>query len=159
MMLFASDVLERALNFSVNSKLLISAGIIASASAIWHLLCIVGGPSWFAFARAPQSIVDSAAQGTLLAPIGTAIVAVLMFACSAFAFSAVGIIRTLPLLRPALITIAILCSLRGLIAIPTFVTPAGLDSWQIVASTIWFYVGICFIAGSIEQYSFGKSST
>ena len=151
--------MELALSFSIQSKLLISAGVIASASAIWHLLCILGGPSWFAFARAPQQIIDSAVQGTLLAPIGTIIVASLMFACTIFAFSAVGLIRKVPLLKSALITIAILCTLRGLIAIPTFVTPAGFDIWQIVASTVWFYVGICFIAGSIEQYKRGKSGT
>ncbi|MDE3270863.1 hypothetical protein [Pseudoalteromonas sp. G4] len=145
------------MNFSVKSKLLISAGVIASASAIWHLLCIVGGPSWFAFARAPQPIIDSAIQGTSLAFFSTVIVACLMFACSVFAFSAVGLIRKLPLLRPALITIATLCTLRGLIAIPTFLTSSGFDIWQIVASTIWFYVGICFMAGSIEQYRLGKS--
>lgn len=151
--------MELALNFSIQSKLLISAGIIASASAFWHLLCIFGGPSWFAFARSPQQIIDSAAQGTLLAPIGTVIVASLMFACTIFAISAVGLIRKVPLLKSALITIAVLCTLRGLIAIPTFVTSSGLDIWQIVASSIWLYVGICFIAGSIEQYRHGKSGT
>ncbi|MEW6982504.1 hypothetical protein AAD001_07610 [Colwelliaceae bacterium 6471] len=147
------------MSFSIKSKLLISAGIIASASAIWHLLCIFGGPSWFAFARAPQQIIDSAQQGTLLAPIGTVVVAGLMFACTAFAFSAVGLIRKVPLLKPALITIAVLCTLRGLSAIPVFTNSTGLDIWQIVASTVWFYVGICFIAGSIEHYRLGKSGT
>jgi len=151
--------MEYALNFSFKSKLLISAGVIASASAVWHLLCIFGGPSWFAFARAPQQIIDSSVQGTLLAPIGTIIVASLMFACTVFAFSAAGLIRKVPLLKSALITIAVLCTLRGLIAIPTFVTSSGVDTWQIVASTVWFYVGICFITGSIEQYRFGKSGT
>lgn len=119
--------MELALNFSIQSKLLISAGIIASASAIWHLLCIFGGPSWFVFARAPQQIIDSAVQRTLLAPIGTMIVASLMFACTIFAFSAVGLIRKVPLLKSALIIIAVLCTLRGLIAIPTFVASSGLD--------------------------------
>jgi hypothetical protein len=145
------------LEFSIKSKLLISAGVIASASAIWHLLCIIGGPSWFAFARAPEQIIVSSQQGTLLAPIGTVIVASLMFACTIFAFSAVGFIRKVPLLKSALITIAILCTLRGLIGIPTFVNSTGLDLWQIIASAVWFYVGICFIAGTIEQYSLGKS--
>ncbi|MGB2740695.1 MAG: hypothetical protein WBC60_09105 [Cognaticolwellia sp.] len=146
------------MNFSFKSKLLISASFIAAASAIWHLLCIWGGPSWFAFARAPQQIIDSAEQGTLLAPIGTVVVAGLMFSCTVFAFSAVGLIRNIPLVKPALITIAFLCTLRGLIGIPTFTNHTGLDLWQIIASTVWFYVGICFIAGSIEQYRLGKSS-
>jgi hypothetical protein len=118
----------------------------------------LGGPHWFAFARAPQQIKDSSQQGTLLAPIGTVIVASLMFACTVFAFSAAGLIRKVPLLKPALITISILCVLRGLIAIPTFVNSTGLDQWQIIASTVWFYVGIFFAAGSIEQYRLSKSN-
>jgi hypothetical protein len=146
------------MNYSVKSKLLISAGVIACASSIWHLLCIFGGPHWFAFARAPQQIIDSSQQGTLLAPIGKVIVAILMFACTVFAFSAAGLIRKVPLLKSALITISILCVLRGLMAIPTFINSTGLDHWQIIASTVWFYVGICFVAGSIEQYSLSKSN-
>jgi len=146
------------LSYSIKSKLLISGGIIAFASAIWHILCIFGGPSWFAFARAPQFIIDSSQQGTLLAPIGTLIVASLMFACTIFACSAVGLIRKTPLIKTALITIAILCTVRGLIAIPTFVTSTGLDLWQVIASTVWFYVGVCFIAGSVEQFSVSSSS-
>jgi len=138
---------------TIREKLLISGGIIAAASALWHLLCILGGPSWFAFARAPQQIIDSAQQGTLLAPVGTVIVAGLMFACTLFAFSAAGLIRRLPLLTPALITIALLCTVRGLIAVPFFITPAGADLWQIIASSVWLYVGICFLAGAAGQFS------
>jgi hypothetical protein len=148
--------MEFSLHFSLKSKLLISAGVIASVSAFWHLLCIFGGPSWFVFARAPQQIIDSAQQGTLLAPIGTIVVAGLMFACSIFAFSAVGLIRRVPHTKLALIVIAILCILRGLIAIPTFTHAAGIDLWQIIASTLWFYVGICFFVGSVDQYSLSK---
>jgi len=141
------------LSLTIKSKLLISAGVIASVSAVWHILCIFGGPSWFAFARAPQQIIDSAQQGTLLAPIGTLIVAGLMFLCTVSAFSAVGLIRKVPLIKSALITITILCTLRGLIAIPMLVTSTGLDLWEIIASTVWLYVGICFALGSLEQFN------
>lgn len=143
--------------FNLTEKLLISAGVIASAAAMWHLLCLFGGPSWFAFARAPQSVIDSAQQGTLFAPLATVIAASLMFACTVFAFSAVGLIGKIPLVKPALVTIALLCTVRGVIAIPFFLTSTGWDIWQVVASTVWFYVGVCFIAGSIEQYRRNKS--
>ena len=53
---------------------------------------------------------------------------------------------------------AVLCTLRGLVAIPTLITSVNLDAWQLIASTVWFYVGICFIAGTIEYYSVVKSS-
>ncbi|MBB6544962.1 hypothetical protein [Thalassotalea piscium] len=133
------------------SKLLVSSGLIAIASAIWHLLCILGGPSWFVFARAPLVIINSAHQGTVLAPIATTVVASLMCCCALYAFSAVGTIRKLPLIKPALITIALLCILRGIIAIPRFITPSGIDTWQIIASSTWLYVGICFTLGVYLQ--------
>jgi len=146
------------MNFSLKSKLLISAGVIASASALWHLLCILGGPSWFVFARAPQQIIDSAHQGTLLAPLGTITVASLMFTCTVFAFSAVGLVRKIPLVYPALITISVLCLSRGVVAIPSLLTSTELDLWQLIASSVWFYVGICFTLGSIEQYTITKEA-
>jgi len=140
------------MKLTIESKLLIIAGNIATIAAIWHLLCILGGPTWFAFARAPQQIIDSSIQGTLLAPIGTIIVALLMFACTLFAYSAVGIIRKLVLLKTALSTIAFVCTLRGLIAIPSFFILESLDIWELIASSIWLFVGICFLAGSVEQF-------
>ncbi len=146
------------MNIDIKSKLLISAGVITSTAAIWHLACILGGPSWFVFARAPQQVIDSAQQGTLLAPLSTIVVAAAMFACTIFAFSAAGIIRRVPLSTPALMTIALLCTLRGLIIIPTLMSVNGIDVWQVVASAIWLYVGICFIVGTLVTYRSGKIS-
>jgi len=146
------------MNIDIRSKLLISAGVITSTAAIWHLACIIGGPSWFIFARAPQQVIDSAQQGTLLAPLSTIVVAAAMFACTIFAFSAAGIIRKVPLVTPALMTIAVLCTLRGFIIIPTLMSAKGIDVWQVVASAIWLYVGICFIVGTRANYRLGKIS-
>jgi hypothetical protein len=151
--------MELALKTSIQSKLLVSAGIIASIAALWHLLCIIGGPSWFEFARAPQQIINSSREGTLLAPLGTIIIASLMFACTLFAFSGAGFIRKVPLLKPALITISFLCTFRALLAIPILIKPNGYDIWEIVASSVWLYVGVCFIFGTIEQYKLVKKST
>jgi hypothetical protein len=80
-----------------------------------------------------------------------------MFSCTIFAFSAASLIRKVPLLKPALITIATICTLRGLLAVPTFINSTGLDVWQVIASTFWLYVGICFFYGSIEEYKVDKS--
>ncbi len=140
------------MRLSFQSKLLISAGVIASVSSLWHLLCILGGPSWFAFARAPQQIIDSAQQGTYLAVVGTVIVATLMFACTVFAFSSSGLIRRVPLVKPALASIALLCILRALVAIPYLLTPTGIDIWEVIASSVWLYVGICFMLGFMQEY-------
>jgi hypothetical protein len=140
------------MKLSVISKFLIIGGIIAGLSAIWHLLCIIGGPSWLAFARAPAAVIESSRQGTLLAPIAAVIIAGLMFACTAYAFSSVGLIRKIPLLKSALVTISLICLLRGLIVVPRLVEISFSDTWQVVASSVWFFVGVCFLMGSVEQF-------
>ncbi|NMM41806.1 hypothetical protein HHO47_13520 [Pseudoalteromonas arctica] len=84
------------MSHSIESRLLMSAAVIAFAAAVWHLLCIWGGPSWFAFTRAPVQLIASSKQGTLLAPLGAIVVAGLMFTCSAFALSALKILPKLP---------------------------------------------------------------
>lgn len=137
------------LNFK--SKLLIVGGLIAAATAIWHLLCILGGPGWYAFARAPQVVIDSARHGTFLAPVGAIVIAGLMFACTAYSFSGAGLIRKIPLLRPALVTISLICLARALIAVP-YLLSSTLDVWELVASSGWFFVGICFSMGALEQF-------
>ena len=126
---------------NIKAKFLLSAGVIASAAAVWHLLCIWGGTSWFIFARAPIQIIESSQQGTFLAPLGSIAIAGLMFACTAF-----GLVRNIVLTRTALIAIATLCIIRSLIIIPALMRA---DTWNIIASSVWLYVGVCFLVGAI----------
>ena len=139
---------------SVNfkSQLLLTGGVIAGLAAVWHLLCILGGPAWFIFARAPSVIIASAQQGTLLAPIGTIIVAALMFTCTIYALSGAGVIRKIPLLKSALVTITILCLLRVVVVIPSLLYSSFTDTWQVIATSVWLFVGICFLLGSTSQF-------
>lgn len=143
------------MKISVKSKFLITGGVIAAATAVWHLLCIVGGPSWYAFARAPKVVVNSAKQGTLLAPASTVVIAGLMFTCTAYAFSGAGLIIKIPLLKSALVTIAFLCLARALLTVP-YLMSSHLDIWELVASSGWFFVGVCFLIGASEQFSAKK---
>lgn len=139
------------MNISIKSKFLVTGGLIAAATAIWHLLCIIGGPSWYAFARAPKVIVDSAMQGTFIAPLGAIVIASLMFTCTAYAFSGAGLVRKIPLLLPALITISFICFVRALIVVPYLIS-SKLDVWELVASGGWLFVGICFSMGVVEKF-------
>lgn len=143
------------MKISIKSKLLITGGLIAAATAIWHLLCIAGGPSWYAFARAPGIVIHSAKQGTLLAPLSTAVIAGLMFTCAAYAFSGAGLIKKIPLLKTALVTIAFICLVRALSTVPYLIS-SHLDMWELVASSGWFFVGVCFLMGALEQFTANK---
>lgn len=140
----------------IKSKLLVIAGVIAAATAIWHWLCIIGGLSWYAFAHAPPPILESVRQGTLLAPAGAFIIGLLFLSCTMFAFSGAGLTRKIPLLKSALATIALLCLVRGGIGIAHLVLAHNLDRWELVASPVWFFCGICFLLGFVEQYRLTK---
>lgn len=133
--------------------LLLIGGGISAVAATWHLLMIFGGPSWYAFARAPEYIVESAKEGTLVAPIGAIAIATLMFVCTLYSFSGAGLIRKVPLLKSALLTISLLCLIRGVYISPLFFKMHILGVWHSVASSVWFFVGVCFLAGFLKQLS------
>ena len=136
----------------LNDKFLFVGGLIAGLGGLWHLFMIVGGPNWYAFARAPQYVVESAKEGTFIAPVGALAIAALMFTCTAYSFSGVGLFRKVPLLKLALPTISFICLVRGLYISPIFFSLNTLGLWHLIASSVWFFVGICFLIGSINQF-------
>ncbi|HWV14872.1 MAG TPA: hypothetical protein VN030_05515 [Cellvibrio sp.] len=140
------------MKITLHEKFLIVGGVIAGLAAIWHLLMIIGGPNWYAFARAPQYIVESAQQRTLIAPVAAVAVASLMFACMVYSFSGAGLIGKIPLSRPALPVISLICLARGLYISPIFFELKNLGVWHLIASSVWFFVGICFLMGTINQF-------
>lgn len=122
-----------------------TAAAIAALGVAIHLAAIAGGPSWYAFFGAPPQIVASARAGTWLAPAGTAAIAVLMGVCAAYACSAIGLLRRLPLLRPVLAGIAAVCLLRALLLVPlALLHPELLSTFEIVAALVWGTAGIGF---------------
>ncbi|WP_395005193.1 hypothetical protein [Undibacterium sp.] len=124
------------------------AGIIALIGVVIHIAAIFGGPSWYAYFGAPASVVQSARDGTWLAPVGALIIAGLMAICSAYAFSALGVIRRLPLLRTGLAGMATICLLRALVLWPLMIRhPELRNLFEIVASIVWGVAGVGFVFG------------
>ena len=128
---------------------LILAGFISGLAAAWHLMMIVGGPTWYEFARAPHYIVTSARNDTLTAPLSAILISVLMFTCSAYAFSGAGLIKKVPLVSLALPVISLICLTRAIYISPLFFPMSRLDTWNQVASSVWGLVGICFLLGAL----------
>ena len=90
----------------------IAAGI-AIFTALAHMSCIFLGESCYRSQLAPEAIIQSAVNGSLLAPLGTIFVSSLFLLCAIYALSAANIIIKLPLLRTAIYSISTLCILRG----------------------------------------------
>lgn len=124
------------------------AGVIAVIGVIIHIAAIFGGPSWYAYFGAPPQIVQSAREGTWLAPVGTMIISALMAICAAFAFSSLGVIRRLPLLRTGLAGMAAICLVRSMILWPLMINhPELRNTFEIVAALVWGMAGLGFMFG------------
>lgn len=135
---------------------LIGAGI-AIFGAIIHWVAPFVGPDWYAFLTSPKWVVDSAQSGTIRAPVGAAVIGLLMFTCGLYAFSGAGIIRRLPLTRTGLIVISSICLLRGLLLVPFLLrVPNLLSAFDIVASLVWFAAGVAFFVGTAKNWPFLK---
>ena len=125
----------------------IAAGI-AIFTALAHMSCIFLGESCYRSQLAPEAIIQSAVNGSLLAPLGTTFVSSLFLLCAIYALSAANIIIKLPLLRTAIYSISTLCILRGLATIPLWLAyPEMFSSFPIISGAIWFISGVLILLG------------
>ncbi|WP_063358944.1 hypothetical protein [Pseudoalteromonas luteoviolacea] len=122
---------------------LLFVALMASVTVVAHMACIPLGEACYRAQLAPEILIQSARQGTMLAPLATVLVSALFALCAAYALAGIGYIKRLPLTNLALVTIAMLCTLRGLggvvlsLALPEMVT-----IFSAVASLIWFVCGV-----------------
>ena len=124
------------------------AAIIALIGVIIHIAAIFGGTSWYIYFGAPPSVVESARNGTWLAPVSTLIITSLMAICAAYAFSALGVVRRLPFLRTGLAGMAIICLLRSLVLWPLMINhPELRNTAEVVGSIVWGFAGLGFMSG------------
>ncbi|KFN46548.1 hypothetical protein [Arenimonas metalli] len=101
-----------------NPRWLLAAGGVMVLGAVAHLLAPLGGPAWYQALGAPPGLAVMAAAGSMRPAITCVVIATLLLACAAFAFSGAGRRRPLPLLRPALAAIGVGLLVRGLAFIP-----------------------------------------
>jgi hypothetical protein len=142
-----------------SSRILLWSGIACAIGALLHMGIIFGGPDWYAFFGAPARLVQMAREGNPRAPASCLIIAAVLLAFASYAFSGVGILRRLPLLRTVLFLIGGGLILRGVIFIPLAVWfPSalarvcdchGVDAFLVVTSTICLAVGLGYSVGAV----------
>ena len=97
---------------------LLTSGVILAFGGLVHLAAIFGGPDWYAFLGAPAGLVALADTDSLRPAISCVVIALMLFACAAYACSGAGVIRKLPALRGALALIGLGLVARGLLFVP-----------------------------------------
>ena len=132
----------------IAKSLLILGALIATFTALAHLSCIIFGPQCYKAQLAPEFIVESAIQGTWLAPFGAILISLLFFTCAAYALSKAGIIRKIPLLNLGIYTIATIAIIRGLLTFQLkFRHPELVDLNNLSIGGVWFIAGLLFLIG------------
>ena len=127
---------------------LILAAVIAILTAIAHLSCIVLGPECYSIQMAPESIVESAKAGTLLAPLGTVFVAFIFISFGLYALSAAKLFYPLPKVKLIVHLIGFACVIRGVLPIQLWLRkPEKITEPVLYVGIVWLVVGILYLLG------------
>ena len=132
---------------------LTAAAALSALAAVLHLAVIAGGPDWYRFFGAGEEMARMAERGSPIPALVTLAIAAGLAAWSAYALSAAGRIRRLPLIRAALVTITAVYLLRGLILLPIlFLDPRQVDSFMLWSSLIVLAYGIVHAVGTFRAW-------
>ena len=118
-----------------------------AAAAVAHLICIAVGPAAYRLMGAGERMAQGAEQGKLLPAFVTLAVAGVLFVWAAFAFSAAGVIETLPFTKIALTGIFVVYFVRA------FAFPLLQPGFPENSQTFWLVSsGICLVIGLLHGY-------
>ena len=128
---------------------LVIGGVVSTFAALLHIATIIGGASWYRFFGAGERMAIMAEQGAWQPTAVTLIITVILFIWAFYAFSGAGLIRTLPLLKVVLITIASIYIIRGLALLPAlFFIPDKVNNFLVWSSLISLIFGLCYAIGT-----------
>jgi hypothetical protein len=134
---------------------LIAGGVLSAIAALLHLAVIAGGPDWYRWVGAGEEMARMAEQGLLQPALITAAIALGLSIWSAYAFAGAGLLRRLPLMRTALVTITAIYLLRGLALLPLLLLRADLvDAFALWSSLIVLAYGLCYAVGTARAWRF-----
>lgn len=128
---------------------LVAGGVLSAAAALLHAAINFGGPAWYRFFGAGEGIARAAERGEARPALIAAGIAAVLLLWSAYAFSGAGLIRRLPLLRTALVTISAIYLARALIALMLLVVePELVDAFVVWSSLIVLVYGLAYAVGT-----------
>ncbi|MGD8564687.1 MAG: hypothetical protein PVG03_19250 [Desulfarculaceae bacterium] len=122
------------------NKPLIFGGVMSTLAALLHIAIIFGGADWYRYFGAGEEMARMAEQGSWIPTILTLGIFLILQIWGIYAFSGAGLIRRLPLLKPALVVISAIYLIRGLLLIPVWIIDPDfitfLHIWSSIASVI-----------------------
>ena len=133
---------------------LIFAGILSAIVAMLHIGCIYFGAPWYRFFGAGEHMAVLAERGSIQPTLITSGIVLVLSIWSLYAFSAVGIILRLPLVRIALILITVIYLVRGIAGFFFVSSPMGRSpEFWLWSSSICLCFGIIHLIGLKQQWT------
>ena len=132
----------------------------ACVAALLHLGIIFGGPDWYRFFGAGERMARLSARGSAYPTVITVVIASILGLWSLYGLSGAGVIRRLPLLRPALVLIAAIYFARGTLGIPLVIFAddpyadelKGRMTFMVVSSLVCVFLGCCYAFGAARVW-------
>lgn len=145
-----------------SDRLLVLGGILTGVASLLHLAIILGGPDWYRFFGAGERMAQLAAHGSTYPTVITAAIAVVLGIWALYALSGAGVIRRLPLLRLALVLIAAIYLIRGILGVPLVLfmdNPYANElrakmTFMVLSSGICICLGLCYAVGAARARCF-----
>jgi lysylphosphatidylglycerol synthetase-like protein (DUF2156 family) len=138
---------------SAREPWLMVAAALSAAAAVLHLGAIAGGPAWYRFLGAGERMARLAEAGSPRPTLITLIIAGVLATWSAYALAGAGLIRPLPLMRIALVTITAVYLLRGLVLLPALAMNGGkVSAFLWWSSLIVLAYGIVYAVGTLRAW-------
>ena len=132
---------------------LVAGGILSALAALLHLAVIAGGPDWYRFFGAGEEMARMAEQGSIRPALITLAIAALLAIWSAYAFAGAGQLRRLPLMRTALVAIAAVYLLRGLMLLPlAALRPDLVTPFDVWSSLIVLVYSLAYAIGTARAW-------
>jgi len=156
---FTGPQMRKTSTLSLRDGWLFAAGVLASIGALLHVAVPFGGPAWYAFLGAPPGLVAMAESGSLRPMLTCFAIAAVLVVFGVYAFSGLGLVRRLPLLRLGLAAIGIALVVRGLAFVPLVLwNPRvlgglcgrcdGVNAFLLVTSALCLFAGIGYAMGA-----------
>lgn len=124
------------------------AALGSVAASLTHVWAMFAGPEAYASLGAPPDVIASAEAGTWYAPTVTTGIATVLLGWALYAWSAVGFLPRMPLLRTGLIAIATVLVLRGFALVPALIlVPEHLGAFDYWSAGICLTLGLVFGVG------------
>ncbi len=119
-------------------------------ASVLHIACIFGGPDWYRFFGAGEPIAQAAERGSWVPPLLTLGIASILAVWAAYAFAGAGLVRSLPLMRTALVATSAVYLARGLMVFhPSLMGRSDLSTaFMLWSSLIVPAIGIAYSVGT-----------